>query len=440
VSSYGYLRVGSLIVSHLRNDVDDELMTLFRDDMLVVRHARASEYYTADNGYDEASRDDDYEMDIVMYRSAASNMADRLDLMGVTTSAALAYLDEELNDYRGGVHLDDSEREMLDAAMEDQYRAALASMTSEQRARVEYDRELRNSLDTSRWLGLLASAPESRSYDPFPAPGSRSWLLELLRYENYWTERHVLRAVLMAFPNAEVTLDVTDLERSEDREDCRLISMASDSAARTRRAAAVNGPIVVLTEGRTDAEFLTAGLNVLYPHLTDLIRFLDYDYRPEGGVGALVHMVRAFTAAGIVNRVVAVFDNDTAAADGLRRLEIGKLPSHIRVIQYPPIDLASSYPTLGPPTVDSPLGSLSLADVNGSAGSIELYLGRDVLAREDGTLRPVQWKSFIPGMARYQGEVIEKELIHVRYSKLPYRGASRAQLDISGNFATRRMR
>jgi len=82
VSSYGYLRVGSLIVSHLRNDVDDELMTLFRDDMLVVRHARASEYYTADNGYDEASRDDDYEMDIVMYRSAASNMADRLDLMG----------------------------------------------------------------------------------------------------------------------------------------------------------------------------------------------------------------------------------------------------------------------------------------------------------------------------------------------------------------------
>ena len=154
---------------------------------------------------------------------------------------------------------------------------------------------------------------------------------------------------------------------------------------------------------------------VLYPHLTDLIRFLDYDYRPEGGVGALVHMVRAFTAAGIVNRVVAVFDNDTAAADGLRRLEIGTLPSHIRVIQYPSIDLASNYPTLGPPTVDSPQGSVLLADVNGSAGSIELYLGRDVLAREDGTLRPVQWKSFIPGMARYQGEVIGKELIHTSF-------------------------
>ena len=39
VSSYGYLRVGSLIVSHLQNDVGDELMTLFRDDMLGIRHA-----------------------------------------------------------------------------------------------------------------------------------------------------------------------------------------------------------------------------------------------------------------------------------------------------------------------------------------------------------------------------------------------------------------
>ena len=146
-----------------------------------------------------------------------------------------------------------------------------------------------------------------------------------------------------------------------------------------------------------------------------MIRFLDYERRPEGGVGALVRMVRAFASAGIVNRVVAIFDNDTAAADALKSLEIGKLPDHIRVIRYPPVDLASNYPTLGPPTVDSPQGSLSLADVNGSAGSIELYLGKDVLARENGIFRPVQWTSFIPGMARYQGEVMEKESIHTSF-------------------------
>jgi hypothetical protein len=386
MSSYGYLRVGSLIVSHLRNGVSDELMILFRDDMLDIRHARASEYYTPEKGYDEDSLDDDYEIDIVIYRAAATTIADRLDLMGVTPSAALAFLDEELN---------------------------------------EYGTDLANSLDSSKWLDLLLAAPEGRSYDLLPEPGSRYWLLDQLDFDGYWDERHVLRAVLMAFPDAEVTLDLTELKLAElnlveqnfaeDWGDQPLPWMVSDSAGVMRRSAAVNAPVVVLTEGRTDAEFLAAGLKILYPHLTDLIRFLDYDYRPEGGVGALVRMVRAFTAAGIVNRVVAIFDNDTAAADALKSLEIVKLPGHIRVLRYPPIDLASSYPTLGPPRVDSPRGSLSLADVNGSAGSIELYLGKDVLAREDGTLRPVQWKSFIPGMARYQGEVMDKELIHTSF-------------------------
>ncbi len=65
--------------------------------------------------------------------------------------------------------------------------------------------------------------------------------------------------------------------------------------------------MVVLTEGKTDAEFLAAALPVLYPHLTDLVRFLDYARRPEGGVGALLHTVRAFAAAGIANRVVALW-------------------------------------------------------------------------------------------------------------------------------------
>ena len=310
VSSYGYLRVGSLIVSHLRNDVGDELMTLFRDDMLGIRHAWASEYYTADDGYEECSLDDDYEIDIVVYRAAASTIADRLDLMGVTTSAALSFLDEKLNDRRDGVYLDDSDRELLDAVQANNDGIILANMKNEERARIEYGRKLRKSLDSSRWLDLLAAAPEGRSYDPFPEPGSRLWLLEQLDYEDYWAERHVLRAVLLAFPDAEVTLDLTELSLSGYLEDHRLISMASDSAASTRRAAAVNGPVVVLTEGRTDAEFLTAGLRILYPHLTDLIRFLDYDFRPEGGIGAVAGMVRAFTAAGIVNRVVAVFDND----------------------------------------------------------------------------------------------------------------------------------
>ena len=106
---YGYLRVGPLIVSHLRNGVHDELMTLFRDNMLDIRRAWASEYYTADNGYEEGDMGHDYEINIVVYRAAAYVIADRLDLMGVTTSTVLAFLDEELDNRGDEVHLNDSD-------------------------------------------------------------------------------------------------------------------------------------------------------------------------------------------------------------------------------------------------------------------------------------------------------------------------------------------
>jgi hypothetical protein len=126
-------------------------------------------------------------------------------------------------------------------------------------------------------------------------------------------------------------------------------------------------------------------------------------------------MIRSFAAAGIVNRVVAVFDNDTAAADGLRGISQRDFPGQIQIIRYPTLELAKRYPTLGPPTLESPDGSFSVADVNGRAGSIELYLGSDVLTRKDGTLFPVQWTSFIAGTGQYQGEVISKNSIHERF-------------------------
>jgi hypothetical protein len=189
-------------------------------------------------------------------------------------------------------------------------------------------------------------------------------------------------------------------------------SVASYSQSKVQRAAATYVPAIILTEGKTDAEFLQVALEVLYPHLTDLIRFLDYEQRAEGSVSALLRNVRAFAAAGIVNRVIAVCDNDTAASDELRKLAKSELPQHIRVIQYPDLDHARNYPTLGPPTTNHPMGSPDVANINGLACSIELYLGHDVLKIEDGSFRPVQWRAFIPGMAPYQGEIVGKREVH----------------------------
>lgn len=106
----------------------------------------------------------------------------------------------------------------------------------------------------------------------------------------------------------------------------------------------VNTKVVVLTEGITDRRVLEASLRILYPHLAEYYSFMDFDgANAPGGAGQLVNTVKAFAGAGIANRVVALFDNDTAAQAALRGLGGVTLPPSMRVLQYPPITVASNY-------------------------------------------------------------------------------------------------
>jgi hypothetical protein len=388
VNSSASLLVGSVVVRRLSDGIGNELMAVFRDDMLRVRSIPEHQYLRERRGRDptEASSE---EMDVIEFRALGQVIAARLDVMGIDATIVLAGLDEQLS----------HPRLPFDEDM----------VSDEDCAELDRANEWRMSHGAHRWVELLAASPEGPSWTWGLGIGSRKWLMEELADLDV---RYALRAALLAFPDAEVVLDITGLEKSGYLDESERECLASEAAAAIGEVAGRHAPVVVLTEGRTDAEFLAAGLAVLYPYLTDLIRFLDYERKPEGGVGALVRMVRAFASAGIVNRVVAVCDNDTAAADGLRTISSANLPAQIKIARYPVLDLAKAYPTLGPPNVESLRESASLADVNGLACSIELYLGRDVLTRPDGTLRPVQWTSFIASMARYQGEVTDKKIIH----------------------------
>jgi len=385
--------VGSLVVSSLRNGVDNELLAVFRDDMLNVRYVHAREYYSAERGYEEHEFDDNEVFDIIEFRAPGQHIAARLDVMGITPAVVIEYLENQFHDRNGILYNENF----------------LVGLTEDVKEAIKRERSFLMSLTAQDWIARLASIREDRSESYDQVIGGRKWLLGQL---DYWDARFALRAVLLSFPDSEVCLDISDLEDAGWSSEAQRGSLVSDAAAVISGMAGMHAPVVVLTEGRTDAEFLSASLKILYPYLTDLIRFLDYDQKTEGGAGALVRMVRAFAAAGIVNRVIAVFDNDTAAADALRVLDLSKLPSQLQVLQYPTIEIASAYPTLGPPSQISPNGSASVADVNGLAGSIEIYLGRDVLAGSDGRLLPVQWKSYIASAGRYQGEVVDKASIH----------------------------
>lgn len=180
-----------------------------------------------------------------------------------------------------------------------------------------------------------------------------------------------------------------------------------------------NSNRIVLTEGSSDSAILKKAIALLYPHLSEYYSFLDFETtKVAGGAPQLVSVIKAFAAAGIGNKIVALFDNDTAARDALRILSQAKLPPNIKVLSYPNLPLLASYPTIGPS------GRAEL-DVNGLAASIELYLGRDVLQGTDGEMAPVRWKGYVESLSQYHGEVARKSELQALF----YRKADQAALD-----------
>jgi len=162
--------------------------------------------------------------------------------------------------------------------------------------------------------------------------------------------------------------------------------------------------IIVLTEGSTDSFILDKSLQLLFPHLHGYYSFMDFGLsNAAGGANTLVNNLKAFIGAGISNRVLALFDNDTAARVSTKALQSIDIPNNIRVLHYPNLDFAENYPSIGP-------NGESEININGSACSIELYLGIDVLTI-DGKLSPIQWKGYDDSLKQYQGEIQNKKSI-----------------------------
>ncbi|MBN3582818.1 hypothetical protein JYB64_10520 [Algoriphagus aestuarii] len=167
--------------------------------------------------------------------------------------------------------------------------------------------------------------------------------------------------------------------------------------------------IIVLTEGKTDTNFIKTSIEMLYPHLVGRYHFMNFeDLDLNGSASFLVHNVKSFIGSGIKNKIVALFDNDTAGRKEHNRLMKFEIPHNIKVLKYPEINLAENYPTLGPTGVQE-------MNVNGLACSIEMYLGADVLRDANNELSPIQWKGYDQAMNSYQGELIDKGEIQKRF-------------------------
>lgn len=157
---------------------------------------------------------------------------------------------------------------------------------------------------------------------------------------------------------------------------------------------------LVVTEGSSDAAVLRKSVALVVPDVADFFDFIDMSENyPFTGTGNLVRFCQGLVRIQIQNKVLVVFDNDTAGWDAFVKVKELTLPPTMHLAVLPDLPELQRFRTEGP-------SGTSREDVNRRAASIELYLD----LRYGGPPKPkVRWTSYNDRLKRYQGELIQKE-------------------------------
>lgn len=406
MGTYTQLYVADYPTLSTKSYVDSVVMTIFRETDKRVFERRVSER----NQYTWGHLEDKGEIEVVHeYSNTVDNIIQRLNVMGFSLN--FIERDFDKGKYEEIERLNDYIEDNLHTILNEEYSARkklLENSTFKDwliAFKEIYDRKLseqilENKLPTEESAlihYILGPNDGDEPYYRFPCSDIRSFL----------------RAFLEVVPkDGLVAQDITDLVDGgyygENEKVCEI------SVQELTGDYPINEKIIVLAEGSTDINVLEKSLKLLYPHLSEYYSFMDFGLsNAQGSAGGLVNTIKAFVGSGISNRVIAIFDNDSAGFDAIRGLNKTSIPSNIRILNYPNIEIAKSYPTLGP-------SGISKLDINGLACSIEVYFGEDIL-KFNGELSLIQWKGYIDGVKKYQGEIMNKiklqELFNEKLSK-----------------------
>lgn len=95
---------------------------------------------------------------------------------------------------------------------------------------------------------------------------------------------------------------------------------------------------IIVTEGKTDINVFSKSLEILFPEYNHLFTFFDFhNFRADGGTSYLAKLLKSFSAAKIKNRVIAIFDNDTAAEVEIQSLSTIPILESINIMKLPSV-------------------------------------------------------------------------------------------------------
>lgn len=229
-----------------------------------------------------------------------------------------------------------------------------------------------------------------------------------LYYDTY-DIMNTLRVVLNEVDdNLEIYYDVTDLIDSGYCSVEEFMNIDEREISKT----------IVLVEGTTDKEIIEFAFKHIYPHYSKFFYFMDFDNpKRPGSASEITRIIKAFANSKIDNKFIALYDNDAAGKKEIFLLRENEVtfPENIKICTYPNIKFASQYPTMG---VNRKIVN---DDINGRAGSIEIYLPTRMLQDNSGKLYYVTWKSLDEKTREYQGEVSNKSEIFKHFLKYKHR-------------------
>jgi hypothetical protein len=141
--------------------------------------------------------------------------------------------------------------------------------------------------------------------------------------------------------------------------------------------------ITILTEGTSDINIISKSIKLLYPHLFDYYNFKDFKIaKAQGSAHQLFLDIKNLIAINHKAKVIALFDNDGEGLTQFNQLKKINIPENFVVLKYPDIVLLDCYP----------MANSTFVNLNGIAGSIEMYLGKDIL-QENEEYIPVELAS-----------------------------------------------
>lgn len=403
MGSYCELYISKFPIATTKNEVDPFLLSIFQPDDLVVFNRKIGDrfkvLYGRDSEADETER-------AIQYISTANKIKERLNVIGFTMKRVEEAFEnskkeslDRLNEWLDDRSFNDNESmsKKLNLEIELLKNSSLSDFLKASKEIIENE------------LGFALEKETQISKNPIV-----NYLLEerygLDKFPYDYDQRTLLRAILeITKPDESITYDITELVEAGYYE-CEPESVYNEVIDNVTYDYEIGDKFLILTEGSSDIEILKNSLDLLYPHLSGYYSFMDFGIsNAMGSAGSLVASVKSIVGADIRNKIIALFDNDTAAESAIRGLSKTKLPENIKIVQYPNIKFLENYPTIGP-------SGITEMNVNGLAGSIEMYLGKDTLT-DDKKLIPIQWKGFDSTLNKYQGEIVDKPKVQKKFDK-----------------------